>query len=859
MSSESDPVYGELSLFEQIALLPDEERNKILRSLTDDDLASARLWLRPKQLRAVDSESWITFVQAGRGYGKRLDVDTPIPTPTGWTRMGDLQDGDEVFDEHGTVCKVIQAHDSVIAEAVELELTGGVKIVADWEHQWKTLTAAERKTFKRKFGTRTPVDWVSLVPERTTKEIVETLTYGKRLDLNHFVPTADPLQLPPADLPIDPWLMGFWLAEGAATTLCTNSDDLEHVLEQVCLAGETISAVKPDPRNKSVGVYLTGMTSRLRALGFEPRTVRSGTKFIPSVYLRGSENQRLALLQGLMDGDGCRSSQTGTSGKAVSHFVYGTTSARLCGDVAELLSSLGAKAFTRSKRATINGKDYGLAYEVSFRPIKGAIRPSRLHRRQFVDDESIAQVDRHLARTIVGYEVVGLREMRCITVDSPSAMYLCSRAMVPTHNTRVGAHWIIEKAKVPGTRIALLGRTVSDVRDVMISGQSGILACSPDSFMPEYLPSVRRLVWPNGSIAQTYSSESPGQLRGPQQHVAWVDELAACKQVPDNSGLTAWDNLQIATRLGDKPQILATTTPKRTQVIRDLVRESREDPDRVLLINGSTLENKANLSREYIQQIYDRYAGTALEKQELHGEFVDEVEGALWRESDFIEVPLPVDHELSTLSIVAVDPGVTTGGDATGIVVVKTTLERKLDKRRIWVVEDATTEGPPEVWSKKVIEMQAKWSTPSHKAIIVAEKNQGGELIRTVLMQIDPSIRLALISAVKSKAARADPVVLAYRQGRVSHAAMLSDLEQEQLDWEEDARWSPNRMDALVHAVRSSIVDPRPLARFSPLIVGELNASVVLATGSPSYRPGRGNSLSIAPWRQGQSSPFGRR
>lgn len=853
--------FHNMSLFERISVLDEEERDEILKGLSPEDLSSAKLWLRPKQMDVISSKAWLTLCLAGRGFGKPLSLDTPLPTPSGWITMGDIKTGDQVFDEHGKVRTVVQAHTPYIEDAVELTFTGDVKIVAGIDHQWKTITAFEKKQFGKTTGTRVPNDWASRVPVRTTREILSSFTYGVRNDLNHFIPTTDPLDLPPADLPIDPWLLGFWLAEGSGTILCTSRRDLPHVLEQLTRTGETVSGVNYDERSDAASVKTRGLTGRLRDLGLDPATIRSRTKFIPGVYLRASIDQRVALLQGLMDGDGCKGSQKNRrTNEAVNHAVYGTTSLQLHKDFNELLHSLGVRIYTRTKRAQLNGVDYGEAHETNFRPSKGGANPALLARRSFGDLTELKQADRHLSRTITGYEHLGPKVMRCITVDSPSSMYLCGEAMIPTHNTRVGAHWVIEKARTPGTRIALLGRTVADVRDVMIQGESGILSVSDESFMPRYSPSFRSLQWPNGSIAKTYSSEAVGQLRGPQQHYAWADELAAFKQVPDSSGLTAWDNLLISTRLGETPQILATTTPKRTDVIRRLVVDHEKDPERIKLISGSTLDNKANLSADYIRQVHDKYKGSALERQELYGEFVDSVEGAMWQEDYFQLKPLPDGHEIDMATVIAVDPGVTSGGDATGIIVVKTTLERDLTERKAWICEDLTVQGSPEEWATRVSEAYERHSTEFRPPIVIVEGNQGGELLRTVLLQENPRMQLAIIPAVKSKQARAEPVAHAYRRGRVFHVedADLGDLEEEMLNWEPGiSKWSPNRLDAAVHGIVSVFFDPKPLGRFSRILIGNMASNVTMASGAPNYRQSRGVGIGAAPWRAERAGSSG--
>jgi len=425
--------------------------------------------------------------------------------------------------------------------------------------------------------------------------------------------------------------------------------------------------------------------------------------------------------------------------------------------------------------------------------------------------------------------------------------------------TRVGASWSIEKAEAePGSIGHLVGRTVSDCRDVMIQGESGILALSRPDFMPTYTPSLRRLDWPNGSHALTFSSEEPSQLRGPQSNWTWVDEMAALNHRPDNSGATAWDHVRIGTRLGPHPQIFVTTTPKRIKAIKDLVAEGRTTK-RVSLHGASTLANRAHLSADYLRNLFDMYAGTALEAQELGGELLDIVETALWQPDDIVIA----DHTFmellagETLSIIGVDPGLTTGGDATGIVVTRSTQELALTSRRALVVADWTEDGlQPERWAARVVEA---WRTEKDLTgnipIIVAEKNAGGEMIATTIEGVagENALPIALVPASRSKAARAEPIVLAYRQGRVRHIEDFVEMQEEMTGWEppvpgvsKGSGWSPNKMDALVTALRAQLVDDKPLRRFGRLEAGE--TSEVLHVEEARWRRGI-KPLGHMPWR----------
>jgi len=419
--------------------------------------------------------------------------------------------------------------------------------------------------------------------------------------------------------------------------------------------------------------------------------------------------------------------------------------------------------------------------------------------------------------------------------------------------TKTGARWVIKRAlENPGCLIALLGRTVADVRDVMIQGESGIIAESDPDFMPMYTPSLRKLEWPNGSVAYTYSSDSPNQLRGPQQHFLWADELAAFRMIPDDSGATAWDNALFSTRLGKKPQILVTTTPKRVQIVRDLFRQAKDPTSGVALHIASTLSNRANLSTEYINAIYEKYAGTHLERQELHGELVGDSPGALWRSTDIHLGKLPTDQDL--MCVIGVDPAVSKHGDDTGIIVVACTKESDINKRRAWVIDDLTINAGPDEWAQIVVDAQKKYSTPASPAIVVVEGNQGGELLNLVLNQLSPGIPIALVKAIRSKSARAEPVVLTYRQKRVLHTQEFNDLVDELTGWEPDvSKWSPGHLDALVWALHTVLIDTKPLWPYAPVLVGSTHSDRTISGVIPAFRRERdhrrGVGMALAPWR----------
>lgn len=430
-----------------------------------------------------------------------------------------------------------------------------------------------------------------------------------------------------------------------------------------------------------------------------------------------------------------------------------------------------------------------------------------------------------------------------------------------TGKTRVGGAWVCDKAKkYPGCIIHLVGRTVADVRDVMMKGESGILAYSDPDFMPVYTPSTRSVAWPNGSTALTFSADAPDQLRGPQSHFTWADELAAYPQKPDTSGLTMWDQIEISTRLGESPQILATTTPKRTGVMRDLFDRAAKGMS-TLLVQGSSWENRSNLSREYMEYIFNRYVGTHLERQELWGELIGDSPGALWNSSDIVLQDPPKGVELIT--VIGVDPAVTYGNDDTGIVIMCADTNPDPYKRRAWILEDLTMNSPVEVWGKKVVELQREYSQVSSTnprgtpAIVVVEKNQGHDLLKVLFKSegMSQSAPVVDVSAKVSKSQRAEPVVMAYRQGRVFHAEDLPLLVDEMTSWEPglNKSFSPGRIDALVWGLAVLLVDPRPIAQWAPILLSQDAdyARQTLGGVSPAWKRDRGvkTSMGSAPWR----------
>lgn len=409
-------------------------------------------------------------------------------------------------------------------------------------------------------------------------------------------------------------------------------------------------------------------------------------------------------------------------------------------------------------------------------------------------------------------------------------LYLAGRG---AGKTRSAAEWIREKARYTNQgqlRFALVARTAADVRDVIVEGESGIMNVSPPSEKPHYEPSKRRLTWPNGNTATLFTADEPDGLRGPQCHYAWADELAAWRQTPDAAGMTSWDNLRVSARLGPHPQIIATTTPKRVPILYSLIEEAKTG--RTIISRGSTLDNAGNLSEAYLQAITGVYEGTRLAAQELYGEMLDDVEGALWTIEMIDEARELLLPPSAPLRCVGVDPSVAENPrDACGIIVCASTADRDLYKRHAWVLEDATIHGSPEVWANKVVEMARRWGAP-----VVAEVNQGGALVRNAINAIDPNVKVLEVHSKYGKALRAEPVVLAYEQKRIHHVNYLPDLESQMTSWiPEETRKSPDRVDALVHAMTALLVKPPP-----GFVGGRLTARSPASRRIPSARENPG-------------------
>jgi phage terminase large subunit-like protein len=363
--------------------------------------------------------------------------------------------------------------------------------------------------------------------------------------------------------------------------------------------------------------------------------------------------------------------------------------------------------------------------------------------------------------------------------------------------TRTGAEWVRGVAEADGAaRIALIGASLHDARAVMVEGESGLLAIAPPWARPLWQPSLRQLLWPNGAMATLFGAADGEALRGPQHSHVWGDEIAKWQ-----GGVDVWDNAMMGLRLGEAPRALATTTPRPVPLVRKLLGQAG-----VVVTRGATTDNRAALPPAFLEAMARDYAGTRLGRQELDGELVLDLEGALWTR-DLLERCRVQritggagegDVPLLRRVVVGVDPPAGSTGDACGIIVAGIGPDG-----RGHVIDDASVErATPETWARAVAGAHHRWGADR----IVAEANNGGAMVASVLRAADSGLPVRLVHASRGKSARAEPVATLYEAGRVVHAGLFARLEDEMCgmlaggDYAGPGR-SPDRADALVWAL----------------------------------------------------------
>ncbi len=362
--------------------------------------------------------------------------------------------------------------------------------------------------------------------------------------------------------------------------------------------------------------------------------------------------------------------------------------------------------------------------------------------------------------------------------------------------TRAAAEWVRKMMEAQTcSRMALIGPTFADVRDVMIEGESGLRAIATYGSRPHYEVSRRRLVWPNGGMALVFSAEDPDSMRGPQFDGAWGDEIAAWSK-PE----AVLDTLRPALRLGEDPRLVLSTTPRPIPVLKSLIADKSCRVDR-----ATTRENMMHLSKGFVEDLEARWAGSIWARQELEGEMIEDPHGALWSRADVNDARTNTPDFALDRIVVAIDPPISVGAkaDTCGIIVAGAGGEGR--DRKAVILADCSVQGAsPQGWS----DVAARAYEHFKANLIVAEANQGGEMVRSTLALAAPNAPIRLVHASTGKRARAEPIALLYAQGRVTHAAQFRDLEDQMCSFGAPGfSGSPDRVDALVWALTDLILD----------------------------------------------------
>ena len=703
-----------------------------VQSLTDFEaeeiLYSGDIWLRDEQMFDKYKESIILF-SGGRGAGKVVYPYEDILTANrGWIKFGELVVGDKVWDENGKPCNVTAIHYPPQSKGYRLKFSDATTLDVCEDHLWVTWEHATKEEYIKEHGRINfpPDDWAStsgLGKIRDTKEIVATLRSKVKAVANHVIPACKPLDMAAVKLHVDPYAYGAFM-EGC--------------------------------RDPSIIGSEKAFTDKLKKFGY----YFSDSKY-HNHFLYNSIENRLSLLQGMFD----------YRGKNSGKYAIFTADSKYHADIVfYLASSLGQIPF------------YAKAPEdkifVSFHSTIDVFRkPTNLYQQFYA-------VDKSWHRKIVGaVEIPPVEGWSCITVDSPNNMFLVGRSLIPTHNSFSGAHWVKKMVTENNVkRVALIGPTQADCRDVMVEGSSGILAVHKKSERPQYLPSKAMVMWNNGAIAKMYSSETPDAIRGSNNEIIWGDELSSWKD------FDMFDQAMFTLRIG-RSQALFTTTPKPNKLIKSLYKRASKD---VKLITASTYDNLKNLSKAFQEQIIASYANSRLGKQELDGLLLTDVEGALWNNQDLVDCAIEKDDLPKDFKriVIAVDPS-GGGADECGISVAGVD-----NNENIYIMQDASKKAHPSEWAALAVSLYDHYSADG----IVYEANYGGKMVESAFEATRRNLPLIPVHAKRNKMTRAEPVAILFQRGRVKMVRGMVLLEEEMTTYDGSGK-SPNRLDAMVYAV----------------------------------------------------------
>jgi len=344
--------------------------------------------------------------------------------------------------------------------------------------------------------------------------------------------------------------------------------------------------------------------------------------------------------------------------------------------------------------------------------------------------------------------------------------------------TRTGAEAVRHWART-FRYVNLIGATADDARDIMIQGESGIMAICPRDERPAYQPALRRLTWPSGATSLIFTADEPERLRGKQHEKLLCDELGSWRYQQE-----AWSQALLGLRLGSNPQVIVTTTPRPTPVIRELVADKR-----TYVTRGTTYDNRPNLAPAFYSSIITRYEGTRLGRQELNAEILEDNPGALWKRAQIDALRVVKMPDMRRV-VVAIDPAVTAtaGSDETGMVVCGLGIDK-----HGYVLDDLSLRESPDAWAQKAVNAYRRWKADR----IVAEVNNGGDLVETTIRTVDKNVPYKAVHASRGKMIRAEPIAALYEQGRVHHVGSFATLEDQMCQWEPGQK-SPDHLDAMV-------------------------------------------------------------
>lgn len=378
--------------------------------------------------------------------------------------------------------------------------------------------------------------------------------------------------------------------------------------------------------------------------------------------------------------------------------------------------------------------------------------------------------------------------------------------------TRAGAEWTRMVAECnPEARIALVSSSIGEARSVMVEGESGILACCPLDRMPKFEPSRRRLIFANGAQAQLFSAAEPESLRGPQHSHAWCDEIGKWPLAHERA-TRCWDNLLLGLRLGEEQRVLVTTTPRSVPLVRRLVEST--NTGRTVITGGATQDNRANLPAAFIEGIEQEFGRSQLARQEIGGELIEDIEGALWNR-ELIERSRECQaSEFYRRVVIGVDPPASARGDACGIIVAGCTADGIADVTADCSIENAS----PEQWARRVSEVAECWNAER----VIAEANQGGAMVESVLRAADCNMPIRLVHASRGKSARAEPIAALFESGRAKLSGNFPELEDQLCGMMTGGEYlgpgrSPDRADAMVWALTELMLKRRTTPRVQAL------------------------------------------